>query len=111
MSPRRLEARTRYPSHRGRAVAGTPLKIYTPLLQVRTDMLRAKLIETPWLGQINHMSMVASKAARVADAAGGKPVLEFGARRTHPREAVDASYAAYLGGCAATSTPAPTGSR
>jgi nicotinate phosphoribosyltransferase len=87
-------------------VAGAPLHIYTPLLQVRTDMLRAKLIETPWLGRINQMSMVASKAARVADAAGGKPVLEFGARRTHPHEAVDASYAAYIGGCAATSNMA-----
>ncbi len=43
-------------------VAGAPLSIYTPLLQVRTDLLRAKLIETPWLGFINHMSMVASKA-------------------------------------------------
>ena len=53
-------------------------------MQVRTDLLRAKLIETPWLGRINHMSMVASKAARVVDAARGKPVLEFGARRTHP---------------------------
>ena len=55
---------------------GTPLRrrrhalgIYTPLLQVRTDLVRAKLIETPWLGCVNHMSMVASKAARVVDAA------------------------------------------
>jgi nicotinate phosphoribosyltransferase len=84
-------------------VAGTRIGIYTPLLQVRTDLLRAKLIETPWLGRSNHMSMVASKAARVVAAARGKPVLEFGARRTHPAAAVDASYAAHLAGCAATS--------
>jgi nicotinate phosphoribosyltransferase len=84
-------------------VAGAPLHIYTPLLQVRTDMVRAKLIETPWLGRINHMSMVASKAARVVDAARGKPVLEFGARRTHPDAAVDAAYAAYLAGCVGSS--------
>ena len=52
---------------------------------------RAKLIETPWL-------VVASttcrwsrrKAARVVIAAAGKPVLEFGQRRTHPDAAVDA---------------------
>jgi nicotinate phosphoribosyltransferase len=80
-----------------------PIQLYTPLLQVRTDMLRAKLIETPWLGRINHLSMVASKAARVADAAAGKPVLEFGARRTHPAAAVDAAYAAHLAGCSGTS--------
>jgi nicotinate phosphoribosyltransferase len=85
------------------SVYGTPLKIYTPMLQVRTDMLRAKLIETPWLSRLNHMSMVASKAARVVGAAGGRPVLEFGTRRTHPAAAVDAAYAAYLAGCAGTS--------
>ena len=49
-------------------INGVPLSIYTPLLQVRTDLLRAKLIETPWLGFINHMSMVASKAARCESA-------------------------------------------
>jgi nicotinate phosphoribosyltransferase len=85
------------------SVVGAPLHVYTPLLQVKTDLLRAKLIETPWLGRINHMSMVASKAARVVDAAKGKPVLEFGARRTHPDAAVDAAYAAYLAGCVGSS--------
>ena len=84
-------------------VGETRIGIYTPLLQVRTDLLRAKLIETPWLGRINHLSMVASKAARIVEAARGKPVLELGARRTHPAAAVDASYAAWLAGCAATS--------
>ena len=52
-------------------IRGAPLSIYTPMLQVKTDMVRAKLIETPWLGYVNHMSMVASKAARVVVAAGG----------------------------------------
>ncbi|MFO0679648.1 MAG: hypothetical protein U0169_24180 [Polyangiaceae bacterium] len=84
-------------------VSGAPLRIYVPLLRVRTDMVRAKLVETPWLGFVNHMSMVASKAARVVTAAAGKPVLEFGTRRTHPDAAVDASYAAYLAGVAGTS--------
>ncbi|MFO0734942.1 MAG: hypothetical protein U0270_03650 [Labilithrix sp.] len=84
-------------------VAGAPLSIYTPLLQVRTDLLRAKLIETPWLGFINHMSMVASKAARVVLAAGGKSVMEFGQRRTHPAAALDASWAAWVAGVHATS--------
>jgi nicotinate phosphoribosyltransferase len=70
---------------------------------VTTGMLEAKLIETPWLSSINHASMVASKAARIVLAAAGKPVLEFGQRRTHPDEAVDASYAAWIAGCAATS--------
>ena len=84
-------------------IADAPLSIYVPLMRVRTDMVRAKLLETPWLGFVNHMSMVASKAARVVDAARGKPVFEFGARRTHPAAAVDAAYAAYLAGASATS--------
>jgi nicotinate phosphoribosyltransferase len=87
-------------------VGETAVRVYIPLLQVRTDMLRAKLIETPWLGYINHLSMVASKAARVVSVAAGKPVLEFGSRRTHPAAAVDAAYAAYIAGCAGTSNMA-----
>src|SRR5579883_2996969 len=85
-------------------VADAQLAIYVPLMQVRTDMLRAKLLETPWLGFVNHMTMVASKAARVADAAQGKQVFEFGSRRTHPAAAVDAAYAAFIGGASATSS-------
>lgn len=84
-------------------ILGTPVTIYTPLAQARTDLLRAKLIETPWLSSFNHGSMVASKAARVVLAADGCPVLEFGQRRTHGDAAVDASYAAWLAGCAGTS--------
>lgn len=87
-------------------IGGAPLSIYTPLLQVRTDMLRAKLIETPWLGFTNHMSMVASKAARVVLAAKGKSVMEFGQRRTHPAAALDATWAAWVAGIQATSNVA-----
>ncbi len=87
-------------------VAGARLVIYTPLLRVRTDMVRAKLLETPWLGYVNHMSMVASKAARVVDAAGDKTVIEFGQRRTHPVAAIDATYAAYVAGVTASSNMA-----
>ena len=87
-------------------VGGDPLSIYTPLLQVRTDLMRAKLLETPWLGFINHMSMVASKAARVVMAAADKSVMEFGQRRTHPAAALDASWAAWVAGINSTSNVA-----
>jgi nicotinate phosphoribosyltransferase len=87
-------------------VSGAPLAIYTPLLQVRTDLVRAKLLETPWLGFVNHMSMVASKAARVVGAAAGKSVMEFGQRRTHPAAALDASWAAWVAGIQSTSNVA-----
>jgi len=84
-------------------MGGKPLSIYTPLLQVRTDLLRAKLIETPWLGFINYMSMVASKAARVVIASGEKSVMEFGQRRMHPAASLDAAWAAWVAGISATS--------
>ncbi len=79
---------------------------YCPYLLVETDLLSAKLIETPLLSTINHMTMVASKATRVVAAArrlGDRSVLEFGSRRTHPAAAVDAAVAAYIAGAAATS--------
>lgn len=87
-------------------LGGAPLSIYTPILQVRTDLLRAKLIETPWLGFLNHMSMVASKAARVVIAAGEKSVMEFGQRRTHPAAALDAAWSAWVAGVSASSNVA-----
>lgn len=85
------------------SVLDTPVTLYTPLAQARTDLLRAKLIETPWLSSFNHACMVASKAARVVIAADGRPVLEFGQRRTHRDAAVDATYAAWVAGCAGSS--------
>ncbi len=84
-------------------VDGVRPSAQTPYLVVQCDLMTAKLIETPLLSIINHMTLVASQAARVAEAAGDKAVLEFGTRRTHPEAAVDAAYAAYIGGCAGTS--------
>jgi nicotinate phosphoribosyltransferase len=72
-------------------------------LQIKTDLLTAKLIETPLLSIINHMTMVSSKAAQICIQAQNRPVFEFGSRRTHIEAAVDAAYAAYLAGCAGTS--------
>lgn len=74
-----------------------------PYMQIQTDLLTAKLIETPLLSLLNHMTMVASKAAVVVAAAGGRAVFEFGTRRTHPEAAVDAALAAWIAGCTATS--------
>lgn len=89
---------------------GAPLEVdgvrpaaQTPYLVVRCDLLTAKLIETPLLSIINHMTMVGTKASHVVAAAGERAVLEFGSRRTHPHAAVDAAYAAWIAGCAGTS--------
>jgi nicotinate phosphoribosyltransferase len=53
---------------------------------------------------INFQTLIATKAARVCDAARGDEVLEFGLRRAQGVDgALAASRAAYLGGCSSTS--------
>ena len=75
----------------------------SPVLRVEATLGEAQIIETFVLGVINHESKVASKAARVVLAAGGKPVFEFGARRLDPMAAPSAGRAAYIAGCVSSS--------
>ncbi len=82
---------------------GVQPAVQTPYFQIKSDIFTLKLIETPLLSIINHQSMIASKAANLVDLAQNKPIYEFGTRRTNIDAAVDAAYAAYLGGCAGTS--------
>lgn len=75
-----------------------------PILQVSAPVLEAQVVETYLLSVINFETLVASKAARVVRAAGGRAVLEFGTRRAHgPEAGLRAARAAYVGGCVATS--------
>jgi len=75
-----------------------------PILQVTAPVAEAQLVETYLLSVINYETLVASKAARVVQVAGGRPVWEFGTRRAHgPQAGVRAARAAYVGGCVGTS--------
>ena len=75
-----------------------------PLLKVEAPILQAQLLETPLLNFINHQSLIATKAARITQAAQGKNVLEFGLRRAHgPDAGVYGARAAVIGGCSGTS--------
>jgi nicotinate phosphoribosyltransferase len=83
---------------------GTPVFPHEPLVRVRGPIIQAQILETPLLNLINFQTLIATKAARVCQATRGDPVLEFGLRRAQGMDgALSASYAAYVGGCAATS--------
>ncbi len=75
-----------------------------PLLRVCAPILEAQYIETALLNIINHQSLIATKAARVVQAAEGDAVLEFGLRRAQgPDAGIYGARATIIGGCAATS--------
>ena len=82
---------------------GTPVFPREPLMIVRAPAIQAQLIETYVLLEINHQSLIATKANRVCRAAEGRVVLEFGSRRAQGIDgAVTGARAAYIGGCAGT---------
>ncbi|MEU6852013.1 nicotinate phosphoribosyltransferase [Actinacidiphila alni] len=70
----------------------------SPILRVEGSFAEAVLLETVILSILNHDSAIAAAASRMAVAAGGRPLMEMGARRTHELAAVAASRAAYVGG-------------
>ncbi|WP_114490397.1 nicotinate phosphoribosyltransferase [Halanaerobium sp. ST460_2HS_T2] len=75
-----------------------------PLFKVEAPILQAQLLETPLLNFINHQALIATKAARITEAAQGKSVLEFGLRRAHgPDAGTYGARAAVIGGCSGTS--------
>ncbi len=83
---------------------GTVVLANEPLLRVKGPILEGQIVETALLNFLNFQTLVATKAARICQAAQGEPVLEFGLRRAQGVDgAVSASRAAYIGGCAATS--------
>ncbi len=75
----------------------------SPLLIVESTFAQACMLETLLLSIYNHDCTIASAASRMATAAGGRPLIEMGARRTHEQAAVAAARAAYICGFATTS--------
>ena len=83
---------------------GTPVMAEEPLLRVTAPLIEAQIIESYLLAVINFQTLIATKAARVVDAAEGRGVVDFGLRRAHSPEAgFWAARASYLGGCVGTS--------
>ena len=82
---------------------GEPYFPYSPILSVSGSFAEAVLLETLVLSVLNHDSAIAAAAARMVIAAGGRPIIEMGSRRTHEEAAVASARAAYLVGFASTS--------
>ncbi|MGH8859832.1 MAG: nicotinate phosphoribosyltransferase [Jatrophihabitantaceae bacterium] len=76
---------------------------YSPILTVTGTFAETVVLETVILSILNHDSAITSAAARMVAAAGGRPIIEMGSRRTHEDAAVAAARAAYLAGFASTS--------
>lgn len=75
----------------------------SPILTVEGTFAEAVVLETLALSVLNHDSAVATAAARMAIAAGDRPLAEMGSRRAAEESAVAAARAAYVTGFAATS--------
>lgn len=76
---------------------------FSPLLVVESTFAEAVLLETLLLSVYNHDSAIASAASRMTMAAGDRPCIEMGSRRTHEEAAVAAARAAYVAGFATSS--------
>lgn len=75
----------------------------SPVLTVRGRLADGFLLETLALSIFNHDTAVASAAARMVLAAGGRPIIEMGSRRVDPAAAVAGARAAFIAGFSATS--------
>ena len=75
----------------------------SPILTVESTFAEACILETYVLSILNHDSAIASAASRMTGAAGARPCIEMGSRRTHEESAVAASRAAVIAGFYGTS--------
>ena len=84
---------------------GTVIGAEVPLLRVTARRIEATLVESALLAIVNHQTLIATKAARIVDAAAGRPVWDFSLRRLHgPDAALGVARAAYIAGAAGTAT-------
>ncbi|MEY7851147.1 nicotinate phosphoribosyltransferase [Natrarchaeobius sp. A-rgal3] len=87
---------------------GTPVFPNEPLLEITAPILEAQLFETFVLNQVGFQTLVATKAARMADVirrrGDEQALIDFGSRRAHGTDAgLKAARAAYVGGFDGTS--------
>ena len=86
---------------------GTPVFPNEPILEIVAPIGEGQFVETFVINQIQLQTMLASKAARVVDAAQGKRVVDFGLRRIHGIDAgMKAARAFHIAGVQGTSNVA-----
>ena len=75
-----------------------------PIITVKAPVCEAQFLETALLNIVNHATLIATKASKVAYAAGNDTVMEFGLRRAQgPDAGLYGARAAVIGGCRSTS--------
>ncbi len=84
---------------------GTAMFANEPFLRIEAPLWQAQLVETYLLNTINYQTLIATRAARMRDAAGDRiTLLEFGTRRAFsPQASLWAARAALAAGMNATS--------
>lgn len=83
---------------------GTVVFSNEPLLRIEAPILECQIFETYILTVLNAQTLMATKAARIVQAAQGRPVVDFGPRRAHgPQAGLFLARASYIAGCAGTS--------
>jgi nicotinic acid phosphoribosyltransferase len=70
----------------------------SPILVVEATFAEAVVLETLVLSILNHDCAIASAASRMVTAAGDRPLIEMGSRRTHELAALASARAAYIAG-------------
>lgn len=74
-----------------------------PVVRVSGNVIECQIIETLLLNIINFESLIATKSARIRQAAGERVVLDFGLRRSQGYGGIQASKACIIGGLDGTS--------
>lgn len=75
-----------------------------PIVTVKAPIIECSIIETFLLLSMNFNSLIATKTNRIVSSAGGRAVMEFGARRAQGADAsIWGARAAYIGGAPITS--------
>ncbi|MFH1469721.1 MAG: hypothetical protein ABIO70_35370 [Pseudomonadota bacterium] len=90
---------------------GSPFFAGEPILRVCAPLIQCVLLESSLIQRVGFGSAVATRASRLALAAGEREVLDFSARRwACPETARAASRAAFVGGISSTSNVQAAGS-